>query len=224
MHTNKINGRRYIGITCQKPEKRQKQGKGYRTNIFFYNAIQKYGWDNFKHEILYDHLTHKEACKKEIELISTYKTADRMFGYNHTSGGEHYEHNEETRKRMSDSHKGKYTGKGCAVRGRTFRHTDETKAKMSIAASKRRASDETRRKMSEAMKGKTLTEEQKCKISKANSKTIEQLTAEGDVVNVFSSLTEAGKMTGINIGSISSVCKGRYKQAGGYCWRYKPAS
>ena len=51
-HTNKTNGKVYIGKTCRKPEYRWNEGKGYIYQRHFWNAINKYGWDNFEHEIL----------------------------------------------------------------------------------------------------------------------------------------------------------------------------
>ena len=57
IHRNKINGKVYIGITKQKPENRWRNGKGYKQNIKFYRAIEKYGWNNFEHIVLVDNLT-----------------------------------------------------------------------------------------------------------------------------------------------------------------------
>ena len=54
-HTNKINGKRYVGITKQKPETRWNNGKGYSTQ-YFKRAIDKYGWEEFTHEILFTNL------------------------------------------------------------------------------------------------------------------------------------------------------------------------
>lgn len=86
-HTSPCN-KVYIGITSQSPEKRWQNGRGYIKNNHFWNAIQKYGWDNFKHEILYDNLTKEEACQKEIELIALYNSNNREYGYNISLGGE----------------------------------------------------------------------------------------------------------------------------------------
>ena len=41
MHKNKINGKIYIGQTCQEPERRWMNGEGYKTQSLFYNAIKK---------------------------------------------------------------------------------------------------------------------------------------------------------------------------------------
>lgn len=56
------------------------------------NAINKYGWNNIEHVILFEGLTQEEACNKEIELIAEYKTNihryGNKYGYNMTDGGE----------------------------------------------------------------------------------------------------------------------------------------
>ena len=52
MHTSPSN-KRYIGVTKQKPISRWRtDGSGYKHNKHFWNAIQKYGWDNFEHIII----------------------------------------------------------------------------------------------------------------------------------------------------------------------------
>ena len=40
------------------------------------------------------------------------------------------------------------------------------------------------------------------------------------ILNTFASMQEAKRVTGINNGSISHVCNGRWNSAGGYGWRY----
>ena len=88
MHTSP-NNKRYIGITSHtNPKHRWKGGYGYHKNDYFYRSIQKYGWDNFKHEIIASNLSKEEACKMEIELIEKYKTRYPEFGYNYSKGGE----------------------------------------------------------------------------------------------------------------------------------------
>lgn len=108
-HTNKINLFSYIGITSREPESRWgKNGKNYKPckgrYSCFYNAIKKYGWDNFEHEILEIDLTYEQACNKERYYISFYNTKAPN-GYNLTDGGEGscgYEPGEGFRKRRSE--------------------------------------------------------------------------------------------------------------------------
>lgn len=87
MHTNKLNGKKYIGITKQNPERRWQNGHGY-DNTYFGNAIHKYGWDGFFHEVLIYGLTEEEACSWEIALIAMHNTNQREYGYNISEGGE----------------------------------------------------------------------------------------------------------------------------------------
>ena len=96
------SGKVYIGITCRSnPEIRWNKGHGYSRNIHFRNAIKKYGWDNFGHEIIREGLTHEEANKAETELINQYNSANRSFGYNVSPGGGAW--SDETRKKSSEA-------------------------------------------------------------------------------------------------------------------------
>lgn len=108
-HTNKINGKSYVGITSRKPEQRwgkngihyQKTGK---THGCFYDAILKYGWDNFTHDILFENLSYDEACWTEQECIKFYNSKVPN-GYNLTDGGEGttgYNPTQEWRNRRSE--------------------------------------------------------------------------------------------------------------------------
>lgn len=80
-HTNLINNKTYIGITSQKCENRWGvNGKGYELQPKFYHAIQKYGWNNFQHEILYVNLSKEEVLQIEADLIQKYNSIEN--GYN----------------------------------------------------------------------------------------------------------------------------------------------
>ena len=86
-HTNKTNGKTYIGLTSMTPEERWKSGKGYHSGTHFRNAIDKYGWDNFEPRILSDCLTKKEADVLEKMYINILRTRNNEYGYNITEGG-----------------------------------------------------------------------------------------------------------------------------------------
>ena len=86
IHTNKINGKRYIGVTTMIPEKRWANGEGYK-NQFFYRAIQKYGWDNFDHFIL-EVDSQELMYKLEQQYIDYYQTTNPDKGYNVSLGGD----------------------------------------------------------------------------------------------------------------------------------------
>ena len=96
-HTNKLNGKIYIGITyhIENPNIRWDYGGGYSRKTPFGKAIQKYGWSNFEHEILETNLTEIEAKEKEqfyIALFHSYILDPLCNGYNATKGGDNGGH------------------------------------------------------------------------------------------------------------------------------------
>lgn len=103
-HTNKINGKVYIGQTCQEdPNNRWRNGAGYKTQNF-YKAILKYGWENFEHEILEKDLSAEEVDTKEQYYISYYKANNPDYGQNLTSGGNYNKIvSEEAREKIKQS-------------------------------------------------------------------------------------------------------------------------
>ena len=86
-HTNKINGKCYIGQTreADNPDARWKSGVGYSKQPKFYRAITKYGWDAFEHEILEYCDSLATANFRECYWIAYFNSVD--FGYNSSSGG-----------------------------------------------------------------------------------------------------------------------------------------
>ena len=95
------NGKRYIGITTQKPSHRWGPGgNGYKGQKHLWHAIRKYGWDNIEHIVLYTGLTKEEACRMEKRLIRKYRTTDPEHGYNYTDGGDHFEFPEHVRQKL----------------------------------------------------------------------------------------------------------------------------
>ena len=97
------SNKRYYGITSQKVNRRWKNGNGYKYNEHFYNAIKKYGWDNFTHEILFDNLTEDEAKLLEQMYIAIYDTNNQDKGYNISLGGDGSNHSEETIEKIRKS-------------------------------------------------------------------------------------------------------------------------
>jgi DNA polymerase III alpha subunit len=55
-------------------------------------------------------------------------------------------------------------------------------------------------------------------------KKVMQLTVEGELVQIWDSLTQAAKENGMDISSICQCCKGTIKTAGGYIWKYSDDS
>lgn len=197
-------------------------------------AIKEYGWDNFEHHILgcypLDRLSDMEIYW--IAEKDSYKN-----GYNSTRGGigawpkhlsedakskigesnRHRQISDETRKKISESKKGKkflskehyrklaktlkrkYKGAGNPMY--SLKHTDEYK-----------------RGLSKRFSGKNNPNYGKIN---PDRKAVVQLNDSFTYIQTFASAAEAGKFLGYYNGSqISACCKGKQRTCGGYIWRY----
>ena len=195
VHINKINGKRYVGITSKTRIEHRwgLAGCGYKKNPRFYSAIVKYGWDNFDHIILAEKLTESEAKAMEMHLIEEWQTMDSKYGYNLTSGG--------------DGTKG-------------YHPSEETRIKLSEARRKENLSEETLRRRSDGLRGRRFTEDHKQKIGKSNSKAVDMLTLDGDYIQTFPSARSAEVELGISHSHISQCCHKHRASTGGYAWRF----
>lgn len=195
-HTNRVNGKVYIGMTSKRPKDRWQNGNGYSGQSLFWNAIQKYGWDAFDHEVLHEGLSKSEAEHMERELILHYRSNERDFGYNMADGGgvnRGYKLSDVTRKRLSEAHKGRQVwNKGLS--GYTV---PSARGKKRSAVTCKRMSD-NRPKLA-----------------------VLQYSTSGELLAEFASMHEASKATGVSTGSISGACSGRQRTAGGYVWTLK---
>lgn len=127
IHINNINGKVYIGQTCQKPESRWNHGEGYKTSPHFYKAIQKYSWNNFSHQVLFDNLTAEEANKLEQQYIQLFDSTNPNKGYNLQPGGQNGLHSQETKEKIRQNQLGEknsFYGK---------KHSEETKEKIGLS-------------------------------------------------------------------------------------------
>lgn len=162
------NNKKYIGITHNPVSVRWgSMGNKYRMCKFFYKAIEKYGWDNIKHDIILTGLSDLEAKQTEKELIAKYKTNNPNYGYNRTEGGDGvrgYRPTPETRAKLSNALLGNKRRVG-------IKHTDEEKEllRISMIGNKHllghKHSEETRQKMSDAHKGRKVSDETRKKLS-----------------------------------------------------------
>lgn len=249
MHTNKINCKKYIGQTCMKPTKRWNSGKGYQGNTYFWNAIQKYGWDCFDHKIIASNLTKEEADNFERLLIKKLDSTNPNKGYNLQDGGSHGQpselsrenirrsaqkrnQNEEWRKKQSESHIGLQTGVNNGMYGK--KHSEESKQKMREASTDKHPSEETRQKMKvshlgekNVMYGKVHSEKTRQKISEKNKginnpkiKKVNQYDLNGVLIKTWDFIKLAGNTLGIPPQNISRCCRTEKGTAGGFKWSY----
>ena len=203
IHTNKINNKKYVGQTCIGVKNRWgKDGRNYlrkRNGIYdqpiFAHAILKYGWDNFQHEVVKDCLTKEDADALEILLIESLNTTDSKYGYNSRGGGSHGSLSEETKRKVSESLRGK-------------NHSEETRKKMSESHKGIKHSDESIMKMREAqVKAQTVRK-------------IAQYDMKGNIIRIWNCIADAGRELGIDVSSIAKCCKGQYSKSGEFIWKY----
>lgn len=164
--TNLTNGKTYIGQHKYETLDDNYIGSG----VLLHKAYEKYGIENFKKEIICKNVQYKETIDDMERFYIKKERTQNPFGcYNLTDGGEGSIGrlcSEETRKKISEAHKGKPAwNKGKKM-------SEEQKKKLSNARKGRTPwnkgkchSEESKKKMSEALKGKKLSEEHKKKIS-----------------------------------------------------------
>jgi len=187
------DGKIYIGITRRNViERWGENGEGYKGNLHFWRAIQKYGWNNFQHEILYSDLCKEDACRIEIELIRKFNANNFEYGYNICAGGEgrlDSHQSDETKQKISEAVTNQW--KDPEIRNRRIQGakgrivSEETKEKIRNSQIGKYVPPEVGRKISDAKKGKhpwnygkkcgPRSDETKAKISAYNKgKTISQ--------------------------------------------------
>lgn len=226
------SGKVYIGITDNNPKKRWDSGHGYRRQAHFWNAIQKYGWKNIKHEIILKGLTREEAFRLEIKLIEKYDSSNPQKGYNLSTGGKGGSTgtilSQETRLKMSKSR----TGSKHPMYGK--HHTETTKKILSHKLSGENhpqygthRNSSTKEKLRKAnsgvnhpMFGIPHTEEHKKRLSIESPVQKPVICIETGII--YRSASEAARKTNGNKSHISGCCrKDKFrKTSGGYHWMF----
>jgi len=165
--TNLVNGKQYIG-------KDKRNTPSYLgSGTLLKRAIQKYGKENFKKEILEVCSTHEELIEREEYWLNYYDAGNnRMFYnmHNHSSGGlgifgekNHMfgkHHSDERKQKMREFMSGKNNpvyGKGYLFTGEKNhfygkKHSPETIEKIKQKRKQQVFSEESRRKMSETLR------------------------------------------------------------------------
>ena len=152
MYENKINGKVYIGQTKDSLAKRYGRDR-YKCSTKFYNALQKYGLDNFEQYIFKIVETQEEADQEEIYWIAEMRIQlGKENVYNIREGGARGKFSEDALKKMSLAQKGR-------------KHSKEQNEQHSITMTGRKQSEETKKKKSESMIGYQHSDETKKKIS-----------------------------------------------------------
>ena len=179
-----LNGMKYVGQTTQPLERRINHHK--HGDQYIDHAIQKYGWENFKVEVLEECTSREQLNEREIFWIAKLNTT-KPNGYNQTDGG-----------------------KGTL----SFSHTPEACAKISAKHRGKQLSDEHRIKLSVASTGNknwlgrqhTKAEKSKLSIVKRSKSPFHNLIAEIDKLQL--SYHALAKLMGLSLMSISRKMRG----------------
>lgn len=197
------SGKSYVGISLN-PEKRWASGRGYVNNYRFARAINKYGWDAFTHEILYENLSIEEAKAIERKLIDEMNLTDFRCGYNLREGGDGT-FSEESRKKMSLSRMGNHDNKN-------HRPTEKQKQDISAGLKRYYLTHENPRK------GKTRPE--MTGSNNPKSRRVALVNENNAIIKVYSSLAEASMDTGCRVQAISNCCHGIRATTHGKRWMF----
>jgi group I intron endonuclease len=239
--TNKINGKKYIGLTKRSLDARWRQhvnvaNQGAKT--YFHRAIVKYGVDGFDIQPIVSALSLDYLAGLEQQLIIDLKPE-----YNQTNGGEvtigrKYDdatkeqirlkntgkkRSPETRKMLSDIVKQRYVDRPELKAAATVQilkvrsNIDENKRRKAVseAAKKQLWTAESRAKLSASCMGRRYNQEIIEKIAAKNRKPIQ--CSDG---RVFTCRAKAAKETGISERSIWRVCNGKYPSVKGLTFLY----
>lgn len=218
MHTNKANGKVYIGVSKGDPKRRWgRNGSGYskQQQSAFASAIEKYTWDGFEHAILATNLSQKEAWDMEIELIAFYKSNvsrwhNQANGYNMTDGGDGAcgrRLSDEAKRRISEANKGKPSPmKNCF-------HTEEVKRKISKSKIGRFCGEDNPNYNNHKLVGENNP-------NYGNGFPIVQFDKNGVRIAEYRTSGDAEKETGVSQSNIRRCCRGEIYSTGGFMWKF----
>lgn len=212
------SGKVYVGQTCDLKIRWQSKGrmylnkskKGKYSQPYFANALLKYGWDAFKHNIVLEGISKSEANYAEKYLIRWYKM--HKVSYNMTDGGEGTCGIKRTMSPEMREHMSRYMRANSVLIG-----THRTEKQKQAAREKmlgRKMSPEAIAKMSKAHRGVPRPSRYK-KVYAFNKVTKE-------FVKEYSSISEAAKDNNLHTGAVSSAARGKCPSAGPYIWSFSP--
>lgn len=200
------SGKKYIGQTVnESSRKSHHKNENVNTQTYFGRAIKKYGFENFKYEVIIkfkptaDKIKLKRVLDKlEQRYIKLYKTNDHKFGYNLNKGGEGnlgYEHTEEMKAYL-----------------KTIPKTEEQLANLVIGQ----------------LKGGIKSEEAKQKMSNAKNKVkkkVGKYDLEDNLMETFTSIEDAArsikdKIQKTKAKKIGECCNEKRISIYGFHWKF----
>ena len=204
---NTINGKVYVGqsndLYMRYHRHKRSVNLSKPNGMILIAAFKKYGFDRFEFSIL-EFTEKSKLTEREQYWMDFFKSSQKEFGYNACPAAGSafgYKHSKETRQKVSAS-----------LRGR--KHSLETKKKISNSHTGKTNSIESREKNRIAHLGRKVLNKRGCLVDK-----ISRIT--GGVLGTFRSASAAAIETNQKTCSaILETCHGRRISAGGYVWRF----
>lgn len=213
---NGISEKVYVGssknLYARWSDHKSRLNSNKHPNKHLQRSWNKYGQDAFTYKVIEFIDYGSDLIDRESYWIERLKACDKEIGYNILKKGN--------------------------LKG--FKHSEETKKKLSRLGKGKKRSKETRERISEAQRGlkkkrtKPMTEEHKRKIGDAHigmkrsrdaiknmSIPIIQMSKDGRFIKEWIGASEAGRELGLDISTITKCCKGKLSHHKGYRWMYK---
>ncbi len=209
------NGKKYCGYSSN-IKRRWRSKKEYNQQKLVYRAIQKYGWDNIKKEIIYCFNNSEDALLKEKEIIEKLNLLNPNNGYNAVPGGGTPPHGKQY---LSPEGLKKLQENGKKLANLVWNDPE----KRAYVIQRMKEADK-------AAAAKMTSEERKIRyghnIGKTppNAKPIYQLDiTTNKILNKYSSACEAARVLNLKqecSANIRAVANGKKHSAYGYKWRW----
>lgn len=207
--TNKINNKKYVGITCDVKRRYNQHKRTTSKAVVFCLAIKKYGFENFEFLILEENLSLKDAKLLERQFI---KELNCMVpnGYNRTEGGDSsVKHTKETIEKIVEKTRIWRLTNDHPMKGK--KHSEESKKLMKESALKRTDIPFGELHWNFGMKHKESTKEKmSVKQSLGNNPQAKKVIDLNTNI-IYSCLNEAKLVYGISHSFISMLCSGKRK-------------
>ena len=230
--TNLINGKRYLGL-----KRFDKKWKGYLgSGKVFKQAVDKYGKENFRRDVVDIAYSENELNQKEYEYSIFFNVIESDDWYNLVLGGgstNGYKFSDEQKQKMSEMRKGKpmsEVARQNISKSKMGHYTsEETKRKIGDANRGRALTDEHIEKIRQGNLGKIVPDDVRQKIGNANrgKKYTNRISTQRmgpfpiliycvELDMLFCGLHDANNKTGVDIGHINACCRNSpYRKSAG---------
>lgn len=242
------SGKQYVGQTWDEQKRMNNHKYCGGGPSAFHSAIKKYGYENFKYEILHkDVEAQAELDALEIAEIFAHNSISPN-GYNLALGGAHGRASEETKQKQSKSAKKRgysadkiekmtqaWKGKHHSEESRNkiriantgrngWKHSSEAREKISAAGKGRRHTEESIQKMRESKLGIPRSPETIAKMVRANrerdNSTRRKCVRCVELNVIFDCVKTAAIVFNVTVFAIRNAINGSSKSSAGYHWEY----